>query len=334
MNLRKARRIVQFLALPVVYAGMFGPVMTHIVWPHIHCYACPWSVGICPVGAMQNFIKSGRFPFYVVGWLGAYATVFGRAVCGWVCPFGLLNDLMAPAARLEARTVARRRFGALKTALTVFFGFFAASAALMDMRLAVAVAIPALFSIWLIRRPELFKYLFLGVTVAFALALSETVFCKACAVASLEASLPYLGMDLAGRSSVAVDALSAPYLIHVGVLVVALVGVLWARRFWCRYICPLGAILGLFNRFSGLGLRRDPEKCVKGCGLACLKSCPMGVEELPKKEVIDSTDCIRCGDCVAACPNDALRLSFFADRFRKGGDKDVRLDHSTESDLS
>ena len=84
-----------------------------------------------------------------------------------------------------------------------------------------------------------------------------------------------------------------------------------APRFWCRYICPFGAIMGLTNRFSALRLMRDPQKCdPKTCKTACIRACPMGVTSIPRLQSIDSTDCIRCGDCVDACPNKSLRLRF------------------------
>ena len=302
MRLPRIRRIVQLVSLPVAYAGFVVPGIVHFVWPSIHCYACPLSVWICPVGALQNFVKAGRFPFFVVGTMVGAGVGFGRAVCGWICPFGLLNDLLAGLNRLKTR------LGAVVALLALFLGAFSLAAAMVDLRAGVALALTLFFALFLIRRFHLFKYLFLGATIAAAIACGDTIFCKTCAVATFEASIPYA---LSPNASIPVKPFGFPFLIHIGVGVLAVVGILWARRFWCRYLCPFGAIMGLTNRFSALRLHHDPEKCApKTCKAACLKSCPMGVTSLTRLKSIDATDCIRCGDCVAACPNGALTLRF------------------------
>ena len=81
------------------------------------------------------------------------------------------------------------------------------------------------------------------------------------------------------------------------------------RRLWCR-LCPMGAILGLFNRFSFLSLRKEGKRCTK-CGI-CKRSCPVQVEEVyeeKEKEKIASSDCTLCFRCVEMCPEkDALKV--------------------------
>ena len=69
------------------------------------------------------------------------------------------------------------------------------------------------------------------------------------------------------------------------------------KRAFCRYICPLGLILGFFNRISLFQIKLYQKNCVS-CH-KCEKSCPMGIN--PVKEV-NSIECIKCGDCVKACP--------------------------------
>jgi len=302
MRLPRIRRIVQFCVLPIAYIGFIVPGIVHFVWPSIHCYACPLSAWICPIGAMQNFVKEGRFPFFVLGTMFGAGVGFGRAVCAWVCPFGLLNDILAGISRF------RTRLRVVELLLAVFLALFSLSAALVDLRAGVAIALFSFFALFAIKRFYLFKYLVLVVTVGAAIVCADTIFCKVCAVATFEASLPYAISPSAG---IPVEMLGAPFLIHLAVGVLAIAGLLWARRFWCRYICPFGAILGLANRFSVLRLMRDPQKCnPKTCRSACIRACSMGVTSIPRLKSVDSTDCIRCGDCVDACPNRALRLRF------------------------
>ncbi len=91
----------------------------------------------------------------------------------------------------------------------------------------------------------------------------------------------------------------------IGVLVCLLVLSLLISRPFCRYLCPLGAIYGLFNRFALIGLTFDESTCID-CG-ACKSVCPMGID--PKKQ-FDSMECIRCGRCVRICPKDSLARRF------------------------
>jgi len=91
--------------------------------------------------------------------------------------------------------------------------------------------------------------------------------------------------------------------IVVGTLVVASVLV---QNFWCRYLCPYGALLGLASAFSPLRIRRNVATCID-CA-KCAKACPsaLAVDKLVK---ITSAECTGCLECVAVCPAEgALRM--------------------------
>ena len=95
--------------------------------------------------------------------------------------------------------------------------------------------------------------------------------------------------------------------IGLGVLVVALVGSLVYDRFFCKYVCPMGAFLGLISRFSVFKVRRNAETCID-CK-ACDKACPVNVR-VSEVETVASPECIDCGECVSACPvADTLAVS-------------------------
>ena len=72
-----------------------GPLKTVCV-PGLNCYSCPGALGACPIGSLQAVIgsKDYKFSFYIVGFLIFFGSVFGRFICGWLCPFGLLQDLL------------------------------------------------------------------------------------------------------------------------------------------------------------------------------------------------------------------------------------------------
>lgn len=76
--------------------------------PGLNCYSCPGAVGACPIGSLQNFLGSTHFkiPYYVVGLLLFFGALLGRAVCGFLCPFGFIQELIhkIPFPRKKIRT--------------------------------------------------------------------------------------------------------------------------------------------------------------------------------------------------------------------------------------
>jgi polyferredoxin len=92
----------------------------------------------------------------------------------------------------------------------------------------------------------------------------------------------------------------------VGVIFVGLlVANWWIPRFFCRVLCPLGALLGIFSRFSLWRIDRDPVRCTD-CDL-CLKSCE-GASD-PQGDLRKS-ECFVCLNCIEDCPHDALAFRF------------------------
>jgi len=85
-------------------------------------------------------------------------------------------------------------------------------------------------------------------------------------------------------------------LIVLGVLVLSS---LLIQNFWCRYLCPYGALLGLASVFSPLRIRRNPETCID-CA-KCAKACPAALP-VDKLVSIKSAECTGCLECVAVCP--------------------------------
>lgn len=68
--------------------------LKHIPCPTLNCYACPAANFACPIGTLQHFAAIRRVPFFTIGILGAIGSMFGRAVCGWACPIGGLQELV------------------------------------------------------------------------------------------------------------------------------------------------------------------------------------------------------------------------------------------------
>ncbi len=248
-SILRLRRFSQGVGIVVGFLGATGIGMTHVIFPGLHCYACPLAVTICPIGLLQNLVAYGIVPYFWIGVMVIYGLIAGRGFCGWFCPFGTLNDLLS---------FRKKQIGKLLAYL---------------------------------------KYVVLILTVFAAWYFTDTIFCKVCPVASIEASIPYLFMGVAS--------INRPFIIHMVSLVVVIVGMIVVARFWCRYLCPMGALFSLLNRLSFLHLSFDKNRC-DSCGV-CSTSCPMGLE--PDKEH-DGHNCIKCGNCAETCPSGAFNLKF------------------------
>lgn len=82
-------------AFLLVWLDPLGLRLHTICSPVFHCYACPLSTFACPIGIIAQFGALHIFPFMAVGLLIAVGVLFGSLICGWVCPFGFLQDLVA-----------------------------------------------------------------------------------------------------------------------------------------------------------------------------------------------------------------------------------------------
>ncbi|HUX22318.1 MAG TPA: 4Fe-4S binding protein [Spirochaetia bacterium] len=89
------------------------------------------------------------------------------------------------------------------------------------------------------------------------------------------------------------------FLIGLIVLVASLAGSLFYDRFFCKYMCPMGAFLGLVSKLGWYRIRRDADLCTS-CG-ACDKACPVNLKVATSDEV-KSAECLSCNQCVLACP--------------------------------
>lgn len=241
-----------------------GPTKA-VCLPVLNCYSCPGALGACPIGALQNAIGGAwrHIPFYVLGSLMLFGILLGRLVCGFLCPFGLVQDLLhkIPTRKFHVPRRVDRALRFLK--YVVLFG--------MVVGLSLLVTTEA------------------GVTPPF--------FCEfLCPAGTLGAGIPLL---LANEDLRAVA--GALFDWKLLVLVAILVAAVLVPRPFCRYLCPLGALYGLFNRFSFYRMGVDEGRCV-GCG-SCDRACPMGVEVRANP---NSPECIRCGACRKACPTDAI----------------------------
>lgn len=200
---------------------------------------------------------------YVFGILTIFGTLAGRLICGFLCPFGLIQDLFHKIPFVKKLRKLPGEKG-LRFLRFFFLGIFV---------------------------------ILLPMVVADAVGIGDPWFCKyICPVGTLEAGIPLVLLNRGLRSVV-----GFLYMWKLLILVITLFMSILLFRPFCRYICPLGALYGLFNRFSLYRYYVDTEKCIN-CG-ACQKACRL---DIPVWKKPNSIDCIRCGECKDACPTGAI----------------------------
>ncbi|TCO78663.1 4Fe-4S binding protein [Marinisporobacter balticus] len=89
--------------------------------------------------------------------------------------------------------------------------------------------------------------------------------------------------------------------IGIGLLMITIVGSILYDRFFCKYLCPMGAFLSIVSKVSPYKIERNEEKCID-CGI-CSKKCPVNIE-VAKEKVITTAECINCQTCVLSCPKE------------------------------
>ncbi|SEQ24385.1 4Fe-4S binding domain-containing protein [Treponema bryantii] len=269
----KIRLLIQlaFTAISNGYIKGFakGQIFTgatkYLCVPGMNCYSCPGALGSCPIGALQATLNARQYKMslYVLGLMTVFGTLLGRFVCGFLCPFGLIQDLLfkIPFVKKIRRLPGEK---GLRWLRFVFLGIFV---------------------------------ILLPLFVIDITGLGEPWFCKwICPVGTLEGGIPLVLLNNAMRGA-------AGFLFRwkLVILAVTLLSSIIIYRPFCRYVCPLGAVYGLFNKISLYRIKIDSQKCT-GCN-TCQKACHL---DIPVWKNPDSMDCIRCGECKTACPHGAI----------------------------
>lgn len=233
--------------------------------PGFNCYSCPGAVGSCPLGSIQNALASTghRAGWYVLGIIMLFGVILGRTICGWLCPLGLIQELLhkIPTPKLKKSRVTRALSWLKYVILAVF-----------------VVAIPLWYGLrYQIPLPAFCKYI--------------------CPAGTFEGAMGHLA-----------NPANTSYYSMLGILftrkfvIMLVIGLacVFCYRSFCRFICPLGAIYGLFNRFNVIGVKVDANRC-NHCG-ACVRHCGMDVRHVSDHE------CIHCGKCMEVCKQGAISI--------------------------
>ena len=236
------RKVIQVTAA-VVYnlnlKGFSGGTISRgtlkaVCVPGLNCYSCPGAVASCPLGSLQASLNRlpNKLPLYVAGTLLLFGVLLGRGVCAFLCPVGLIQELLylIPTKKLK-KSGFTRRLSALKY---VFLGVFV---------------------------------LFIPVFTLMRSGVAVPGFCKyICPAGTLEGGIPLVLLDSAVRPLAGIL-----FWWKVALLAALIISSVFIYRPFCRFVCPLGAIYSAFNRTAVLGVQLDEQKCTRcgACAAVC-----------------------------------------------------------------
>lgn len=221
-----------------VYGYLSGKIykgnLKYTCVPGLNCYSCPGAVGACPLGALQSALngKGFKVPFAALGFLFIFGSIFGRFVCGWLCPFGLLQDLLHKIPLFRKRKQ-------LPFHNILKYGKYLV----------------------------LFGLVFVGSAFLFTGFVKIPAFCKfLCPSGTFMGAIPLLGVNESLRSQI-----GGLFYWKLGVLLFLVLLSVKVYRPFCQYLCPLGAVYGWFNRFSLVQIQWNKEECTScmACKRAC-----------------------------------------------------------------
>lgn len=262
----KRRRMIQVLWAFLTNSYLVGFVqgkiyrgkLKNLCVPGLNCYSCPGAVGSCPIGAMQAVIGSWnfKFAFYAAGFLMFIGALMGRFVCGCLCPFGLIQDLLYKIPFLRK------------------INTFKGDKLLRKLKYVILLVFVILLPMFLVD--------VLGQGLPY--------FCKfICPAGTLEGGILLVLFNESMRGALGWLYAWKSVLLAVTILLSVVI-----YRPFCKYICPLGAVYSVFNPIAVFRYRIDKEKCT-GCG-ACARVCKMQVDPAKNVNHAECIRCGACKD--------------------------------------
>lgn len=222
--------------------------------PGFNCYSCPGAVGSCPLGALQNALaaSNSRTPTFVIGIILLYGLIFGRTVCGYLCPAGLVQELLhkIPTPKLKKSRI---------TEILCAFKYV--------LLLVLVLAVPLWYGFQYLPVPAFCKYF--------------------CPVGTFEGAVGLLS----NPANEGLFSMLGLLFTRKFVILLLITGLcIFAYRAFCRFFCPLGAIYGLFARVNVVGVKLNRSTCID-CG-RCVSVCQMDIRHVGDHECIHCGQCI------------------------------------------
>ena len=239
-----------------VHGRIYQGSSKKICIPGLNCYSCPGALYACPIGALQAVLGSGqlKISLYVLGFIGSVGVFCGRAICGWLCPFGFIQDLLhkIPVFKKIKNLPGHRFLIYLKYVVLLVF----------------VIALPML--------------------IKGASGTGSPWFCEyICPSGTLLGGIPLAAANENIRATI-----GWRFYFKLTILIVIILLAVKSYRPFCKYLCPLGALYSAANPISFYRFQVDHDKCVK-CG-ACQKACGMDIPVWENPNSPECIRCGKC----------------------------------------
>lgn len=267
---------------------LFDGPLKNICGPGLNCYSCPGAITACPLGSIQNALAESKTktPTYVFGIILLYCIILGRTICGYLCPAGLLQELLYKIKTPKLKKSQVTRILSYTKYVILFI---------------LVIGVPLMYALQENNMPV-------------------PGFCKyICPIGTFEGGVFLL---IPSNNSDYYGMLGALFSWKFLVMLIIVLAAIFIYRVFCRFLCPLGALYGLFNKLSIIGIKVDKEKC-SDCH-ACINVCKMDVKEVGDHE------CINCGECISHCKEEAIKWKNIIADIRKERRQELALAANTE----
>jgi polyferredoxin len=271
------RHLTQLAVFVALNAKFFGIASTALIVPYLWPTQALYSSVHGAYESLEYTISSGAVPLTVLGIILLTGTTVGRLFCGWACPFGMIQDFLSylPFSKTRLDATMSKYLKDVKWAI---------------LGLSIFCALVVGF-----RREEQITVHDGAFSISFFNVLSPS--------ATLFAYLPFL---VVWKSYAVVDA-GFIALLKFSFFILAILPAIFIPRFFCRYLCPLGALLSPFGSFKFLRISRQNSLTADTLNKTLEDICPMGVVA-SEESFINSWDCIHCGKCVSEFPSELSQI--------------------------
>jgi len=293
------RKIAQTISTAIFLGASFGIARTALTLPILLTFGHNDKTVVAAFDAIQELFAEPILPWIPLASFVLFGILVGRATCGWICPFGFLQDIVGEANAKRREVSLRTHRGSLKVKYAILgIALFTSGSLGLSLIYGVGKEYEAALGV-LARGP-------------FSVLSPEATLLGLVPMLARMTFLHFLGVPPVANAlswDIIWSRLSSmTWLLAMRLMILIFVMVLsfFVMRAWCRYLCPAGAFLAVFSRFSFLGLKRNLLKCNR-CG-DCVKVCPMliRITEQPWEKMTDP-ECIMCLECTDACGLRALR---------------------------
>lgn len=289
-------RIISLLVFFLLFnAVLFGFQPLPLLLPVLQSMGTPQKAVGDAFAALQFMLWEPTFPLLPLSSFLIVTVLLGRALCSWACPFGFVAEILGYIKR-KHKEISPRTHSDL-----IYVKYLILGAILL---ISASSAVTSIMGIGVPFKTVMGIY---GQAPFNALSPHDTLFAvlPTMVTDAFSAQTPF--EDVFGSLA----AIPPLFFVRMFILVLVLVVAVYVPRSWCRYFCPVGALMALLNSFSFLGLKRDIVHCTKEGCRRCVEVCPMKVPilDLPW-EKFTHPECIYCLECADACETKALKPRF------------------------